>query len=96
MSEVRFGERTSKEADRPVTDLHPDYPLPDPDHPVVKPFWDGCRERKLLVQRDRATGKFHWPPTPGMKPIGTNTARIENVVAATASPISSVPSRAAV
>jgi hypothetical protein len=33
---------------------------------------------------------------PVMKPIGTNTARIENVVAATASPISAVPSRAAV
>ena len=22
----------------------------------MKPFWDGCRERKLLVQRDRETG----------------------------------------
>ena len=43
-----------------------------------------------------ANGLNHWPPTPGMKPIGTNTARIENVVAATARPISSVPSRAAV
>jgi hypothetical protein len=43
-----------------------------------------------------AKGLNHWPPTPGMKPIGMNTARIEKVVAATASPISSVPSRAAV
>ena len=43
-----------------------------------------------------ANGLNHWPPTPGMKAIGTNTARIENVVAATARPISSVPSRAAV
>jgi hypothetical protein len=42
-----------------------------------------------------ANGLNHWPPTPGMKPIGMNTARIENVVAATASPISSVPSCAA-
>ena len=64
-SEVRFGQRTSGVEDRPVTDLHPDYPLPDPDHPVVKPFWDGCRERKLLVQRDRETGLYHWPPKPG-------------------------------
>ena len=32
---------------------------------------------------------------PGMKPTGTNTATIENVVAATARPISSVPSCAA-
>ena len=44
----------------------------------------------------RANGLNHCPPTPGMKPIGTNTARMENVVAATARPISSVPSRAAV
>jgi len=65
MGEVRFGERTRKAEDRPIADLHPDYPLPDPDHPVVKPFWDGCRERKLLVQRDRETGRFHWPPKPG-------------------------------
>ncbi len=42
-----------------------------------------------------ANGLNHWPPMPGMKPIGTNTARIENVVAATARPISSVPSCAA-
>ena len=42
-----------------------------------------------------ANGLNHCPPIPGMKPIGTNTARIEKVVAATASPISSVPSCAA-
>src|SRR5215210_5097307 len=39
-----------------------------------------------------AKGLNHWPATPYMKPIGTNTATIENVVAATARPISSVPS----
>src|SRR5688500_11400646 len=43
-----------------------------------------------------ANGLNHCPATPYMKPTGTNTATIENVVAATASPISSVPSRAAV
>ena len=43
-----------------------------------------------------ANGLNHCPPTPGMNPIGTKTARIENVVAATARPISSVPSREAV
>ena len=43
-----------------------------------------------------AKGLNHCPPTPGMNAIGTNTARIEKVVAATARPISSVPSRAAV
>lgn len=63
MSEVRRPERGGV-ADRPVGDLHPDYPLPDVDHPVTKPFWDGCRERRLLVQRDPRTGDVHWPPKP--------------------------------
>jgi len=48
----------------PETTLHPDYPLPDVDHPVTKPFWDGCREHVLMVQRDRETGAAHWPPKP--------------------------------
>ena len=41
-------------------------------------------------------GRNHSPDTPGMKATGTNTATIENVVAATARPISAVPLRAAV
>jgi hypothetical protein len=45
--------------------LHPDYPLPDVEHPVTRPFWDGCRAGRLLVQRDRLTGRCHWPPKPG-------------------------------
>jgi uncharacterized OB-fold protein len=65
MSEVRRPERTRPAEDRAIADLHPDYPLPDPDHPVTGPFWDGCRERRLLVQRDRETGAYHWPPKPG-------------------------------
>ena len=36
--------------------LHPDYPLPDVDDPVMRPFWDGARDGKLMQQRDRATG----------------------------------------
>ncbi|HZR84281.1 MAG TPA: OB-fold domain-containing protein [Candidatus Binatia bacterium] len=64
MSEVRRPERTGAVEDRAVADLHPDYPLPDVDHPVTKPFWDGCRERRLVVQRDRETGAYHWPPKP--------------------------------
>ena len=35
------------------------------------------------------------PMIPPMKPMGRNTATMENVVASTASPISSVPSSAA-
>lgn len=47
--------------DRP---LHPDYPLPDLDDPIMRPFWDGCRDGKLMQQRDRETGACHWPPKP--------------------------------
>jgi hypothetical protein len=44
--------------------LHPDYPLPGLDDAVVRPFWDGAREGKLVLQRDRETGVVHWPPKP--------------------------------
>ena len=47
-----------------ATPLHPDYPLPDLDDPVMRPFWDGCRDGRLLLQRDRVTGALHWPPKP--------------------------------
>lgn len=29
-----------------------------------KRFWDGCRERKLLLQRCAATGRCFFPPAP--------------------------------
>ena len=44
--------------------LHPDYPLPDLDDPVMRPFWEGAREGRLVLQRDRETGQVHWPPKP--------------------------------
>lgn len=44
--------------------LHPDYPLPDVDDPVMRPFWEGARAGKLMQQRDRRTGRVHWPPKP--------------------------------
>lgn len=44
--------------------LHPDYPLPDLDDPVMRPFWDGARAAKFMLQRDRVTGQIHWPPKP--------------------------------
>jgi hypothetical protein len=47
-----------------VADLHPDYPLPDVDDPVMRPFWDGLRAGKFLQQRDRLTGEVQWPPKP--------------------------------
>jgi len=44
--------------------LHPDYPLPDLDDPIMRPFWEGARAGKLMQQRDRVTGVVHWPPKP--------------------------------
>ena len=44
--------------------LHPDYPLPDVDDPVMRPFWDGARDGRLMQQRDRQTGNVVWPPKP--------------------------------
>ena len=44
--------------------LHPDYPLPDVDDPVVRPFWEGAQAGKLMQQREPATGLVHWPPKP--------------------------------
>ena len=43
----------------------------------------------------RPNGLNHCPATPPMNAIGTNTTTIDNVVAVTARPISSVPSKAA-
>jgi len=44
--------------------LHPDYPLPGLDDPVMRPFWVGAHEGRLMQQRDRVTGALHWPPKP--------------------------------
>ncbi|GIW41977.1 MAG: hypothetical protein KatS3mg076_2554 [Candidatus Binatia bacterium] len=59
---------SAKEKDRfldePEFELHPDYPLPDVDDPVMRPFWEGARQGKLLLQRDRRDGSVHWPPKP--------------------------------
>jgi uncharacterized OB-fold protein len=44
--------------------LHPDYPLPDVDDPVMRPFWEGARAGTLLLQRERDGGVVHWPPKP--------------------------------
>lgn len=44
--------------------VHPEYPLPDLDDPIMRPFWDGARAGKLMQQRDRVTGETVWPPKP--------------------------------
>ena len=57
--------------------LHPDYPLPDLDDPIMRPFWDGARDHVLMLQRDRRTGTMHWPP----KPLYWNGGELEWFVA---------------
>jgi len=36
--------------------------LPDPDWPVARPFWDGCRAGELRIPRCRACGAWVWYP----------------------------------
>jgi len=47
-----------------MAEIHPDYPLPDVDDPVMCPFWEGARAGRLMLQRERAAGVVHWPPKP--------------------------------
>jgi len=47
-----------------MANLHPDYPLPDVADPVMRPFWEGARAGKLMLQREVGTGAVHWPPKP--------------------------------
>jgi len=36
--------------------------LPDPDWPVARPFWEGCRAGELRIPRCRDCGRFVWYP----------------------------------
>jgi uncharacterized protein len=38
-------------------------PLPVPDN-ETRPFWDGCRDHKLTIQKCSACGTFRFPPGP--------------------------------
>lgn len=38
-------------------------PIPEPDSDSA-PFWAGCRERRLLLQRCGGCGAFGYPPAP--------------------------------
>src|SRR5262249_5742843 len=44
--------------------LHPDYPLPDVDDPVMRPFWRGAGAGALIRRRDGLRGAVVWPPKP--------------------------------
>ncbi len=32
--------------------------------PETKPYWDGLKEGKLMLQRNKATGRAYFPPRP--------------------------------
>jgi len=36
--------------------------LPDPDWPVARPFWEGCRAGELRIPRCRDCGRWVWYP----------------------------------
>jgi uncharacterized OB-fold protein len=38
-------------------------PLPEPDQ-WSQPFWDACREHRLIAQRCNVSGKIWYPPAP--------------------------------
>ena len=44
-----------------ASDIQSHPPLPKPDA-VSQFFWDGCNERKLLVQRCNSCGRYNHPP----------------------------------
>ena len=41
----------------------PSCPVPDLEAPAFAPFWQGCREERLLIQRC-GRGHLSWPPRP--------------------------------
>jgi uncharacterized protein len=41
-----------------------DRPMPDPNHPFSKPFWEGCRRHELVLQKCSACGTFRYYPRP--------------------------------
>ena len=38
--------------------------LPEADDELTMPFWEGCRNGQLLVQRFKESGALVWPPRP--------------------------------
>ncbi|MDA0302020.1 MAG: Zn-ribbon domain-containing OB-fold protein [Chloroflexi bacterium] len=37
-------------------------PIPDPEQYITKPFWDGCKERKLMLPRCVTCNRVHFYP----------------------------------
>ncbi len=46
-----------------VTGMMQDWPLPVPDS-NTRPFWEGCRQQRLLIQTCRACGAKRFPASP--------------------------------
>ena len=40
----------------------PERHLPDPEWPVARPFWEGCRAGELRIPRCRDCGRWVWYP----------------------------------
>jgi uncharacterized OB-fold protein len=38
--------------------------LPDPEHPLYRPFWAAAADRRLAMQRCEACSYVRWPPEP--------------------------------
>ncbi len=55
-------ERTPSSQAAQASEAYPQpLPLPDLDS---QPYWDGCRRHELLLQRNKLTGQFRFPPGP--------------------------------
>ena len=63
---------------------------------IIREYGEEPMARRIAHAIVTASGRNHCPATPLIMAIGTKTTTIENVVAATARPISAVPSFAAV
>jgi uncharacterized OB-fold protein len=37
-----------------------------------RPFWEACKQHRLVMQRDRQTGRFFYPPAP-VSPFGASS-----------------------
>ncbi len=48
-----------------------EIPLPSVD-PLTKPFWDGTKQHKLMMQRCSKCRRFHWLPSPSCQTCGNS------------------------
>lgn len=46
-------------------------PLPSVD-PLTRPFWDGTKQHRLIMQRCSRCNRFHWLPSPSCQTCGNS------------------------